>query len=275
MAFCFVVSRFRGFVPVRVCETRSRLGVLTVAALAIWGMKRYYSDAGADDLGWILGPTARLVGVVTRARFVAAPGEGYFSPERLFLIEKSCAGINFMIAAFGMLTFARLHRVERALSGARVLAVSVAASYAAAVIVNATRITIAMWLAAHPVARSTFTAAEVHRVEGIAVYFGGLALLYQLASGSRRMLLPLVWYYAVTLVIPIANGASLSDASFVKHALVVLVLPVLLIGAAYAIRALARAGTQTCAVQRARASAVTISYWNRTNRYSSLSSSRS
>jgi exosortase K len=177
---------------------------------------------------------------------VAAPGEGYFSPERLFLIEKSCAGINFVIAAFGMLTFARLHRVEHGRSGARLLAVSAAASYAAAVIVNATRITIAMCLAAHPVALSTFTAAEVHRVEGIAVYFGGLVLLYELASGSRRILLPLVWYYAVTLVIPIANGASLSDASFVKHALVVLVLPVLLIGAACAIRALARAVTRTC-----------------------------
>jgi exosortase K len=254
---------------------RIRLCVLMAAALAIWCMKRYYSDASVDDLGWILGPTARLVGVVTRTRFVAAPGEGYFSPDRLFLIEKSCAGINFMIAAFGMLTFARLHRVERGLTGARVLAVSVVASYAAAVIVNATRITIAMWLAAHPVALSTFTAAEVHRIEGIVVYFGGLVLLYEPASGSRRVLLPLVWYYAVTLVIPIANGASLSDASFVKHALVVLVLPVLLIAAACACCEIARAAARTCAAQRARASAVTISYWKRTNRYSSLSSSRS
>jgi exosortase K len=216
-------------------------------------MKRYYSDATADDLGWILGPTAQLVGVVTRTRFVAAPGEGYFSPERLFLIEKSCAGINFVIAAFGMLTFARLQRAEGTFSGARLLAVSLAASYTAAVIVNATRITIAMCLAAHPVALSTFTAAEVHRIEGIVVYFGGLVLLYELASGSRRVLLPLAWYYAVTLVIPIANGASLSDASFVKHALVVLVLPVVLIVAACAIREIARTAARTCAAQRARA----------------------
>jgi len=259
----------------RIRRVKTRLCVLAVAALAIWGMKRYYADASADDLGWILGPTAQLVGVVTRTRFVAAAGEGYFSPERLFLIEKSCAGINFMIAAFGMLTFARLRRIGRGGSGALVLAVSLAASYAAAVIVNATRITIAMWLAAHPLAPSTFTAAEVHRFEGIAVYFGGLVLLYELASGSRRVLLPLVWYYGVTLAMPIANGASLSDASFVKHALVVLVLPLLLIAAAGAIREIARVTARSCAVQRARASAVTISYWNRTKRYSSLSSSRS
>jgi hypothetical protein len=28
---------------------------------------------------------------------VAQPGEGYLSRERFFLIEKACAGINFMI----------------------------------------------------------------------------------------------------------------------------------------------------------------------------------
>jgi exosortase K len=165
---------------------KTKLAVLTVAALTIWGMKRYYSDAGADDLRWILRPTASVVGVVTGTRFVAAPGEGYFSSDRLFLIEKSCAGINFMIAAFGMLTFARLHRVERSAAGAGVLASSLLASYAAAVAVNATRITIAIWLAAHPVARSTFSAAEVHRIEGIAVYFGGLVLLHEIVQRIDR-----------------------------------------------------------------------------------------
>ena len=165
---------------------KTKLAVLTVTALAIWGMKRYYSDASADDLRWILGPTARLVGVVTGTRFAAAPGEGYLSAERLFLIEKSCAGINFMIAAFGMLTFARWHRVDGGMSGAGVLTVSLLASYAAAVIVNATRITIAIWLAAHPVAVSTFTAAEIHRIEGIAVYFCGLVLLYEIVQRVDR-----------------------------------------------------------------------------------------
>ena len=48
---------------------------------------------------------------MTGTTFAWQPGEGYFSRERLFLIEKSCAGINFMIAAFGMLVLALLHRV--------------------------------------------------------------------------------------------------------------------------------------------------------------------
>jgi hypothetical protein len=66
--------------------------------------------------------------------------------------------------------------------------VSLAASYVAAVVVNATRVAIAMWLAAHPVPMSTLSADAVHRLEGIVVYFGGLVLLYELVDrrAARR-----------------------------------------------------------------------------------------
>jgi exosortase K len=154
------------------------------------GMKRHYAGARADDLVWILSPTARVVGAISGTTFALQPGEGYLSRDRLFLIEKSCAGINFMIAAFGMLTLALLPRVASGRSAARVLGVSLLASYAATVMVNAARIAIAMWLAAHPLARSTFSAAAVHRIEGIAVYFGGLMLLYELAQHLDRRVAP-------------------------------------------------------------------------------------
>jgi hypothetical protein len=68
--------------------------------------------------------------------------------------------------------------------------VSLLAGYSAAVLVNAVRIAIAMWLAAHPVALSTFSAAAVHRVEGITVYFGGLVLLYELVQRLDRSAVP-------------------------------------------------------------------------------------
>jgi exosortase K len=165
----------------------TKLGVLGVAALAVWVLKRHYADARADALWWILQPTAWLVGVVSGATFTVAPGEGYVSHERLFLIEKSCAGINFMIAAFAMVVLALLGRVRSGAAGLSVLALGLAASYGAAVLVNTARITGAMWLAAHPVPVSTFTAADVHRLEGIAVYFVGLVLLYELVRRVERV----------------------------------------------------------------------------------------
>ena len=55
-------------------------------------------------------------------------------------------------------------------------------------LVNAVRISIAMWLASHPAARSTFSAADVHRVEGITVCFAGLVLLYEVVQRFDRRL---------------------------------------------------------------------------------------
>jgi exosortase K len=167
-------------------DMRTKLLVLAVAVLIVWGLKRHYADARADDLGWILSPTARLVGVMTGTTFTLQPGEGYFARDHLFLIEKSCAGINFMIAAFGMLMLALLHRVGSGMAAVRVLLASLLASYSGAVLVNAVRIAIAMWLAAHPAALSTFSAADVHRLEGITVYLGGLVLLYELVQRLDR-----------------------------------------------------------------------------------------
>jgi exosortase K len=165
---------------------KMKICVMASTVLIAWGLKRHYASARADDLWWILSPVARLVGVMTRTSFALQPGEGYFSRDRLFLIEKSCAGINFMIAAFGMMMLALLHRVGSRYSAARVLSVSLLASYSAAVLVNAVRIAIAMSLGTHPAALSAFSAADVHRVEGIMVYFGGLVLLYELVRRLDR-----------------------------------------------------------------------------------------
>ena len=162
--------------------------ILAIAAtvLIAWSLKRHYADARVDDLWWILGPTSRLVSVLTGATFTMQSGEGYFSREHLFLIEKTCAGINFMIAAFGMLVCAWWHRVGSGIASMQVLGVSLLASYVAAVLVNAVRITVAMWLAAHSAALSTLSAADIHRLEGITVYFGGLVALYEVARRLDR-----------------------------------------------------------------------------------------
>jgi exosortase K len=153
--------------------------------LAVWTMKRYYSAVGPNDLWWILGPTAHLAGGTTNS-FAAEPGAGYLSRERLFLIEKSCAGLNFMIAAFAMLTFTLRRRVTSFCSGAMVLAGSLAAAYAATIAVNAVRIAIAMRLASHQLAVAHLTPAQCHRLEGIVVYFAGLALLHEIALHAQR-----------------------------------------------------------------------------------------
>jgi exosortase K len=168
-----------------------RLAVVAVAALIAWGLKRHYADARAEDLVWILGPTSRLAGAMSGTTFVPQPGEGYFSREHLFVIAKACAGVNFMLAAFAMLVLALRHHARSLMSAACVLGASLLASYGAAVLVNAARIVAALWLAAHPIAVSVLSAAEVHRLEGIVVYFGGLVLLYELVQRLERRAAPM------------------------------------------------------------------------------------
>jgi exosortase K len=232
----------------------------------MWGMKRYYAEAPVDELRWILGPTATLVTALTGVPFEWEPGQGYLSRERFFLIAKACAGINFMIAAFGMVAVVRGRRVRSCRAAACVLLMCVLASYSAAVCVNAVRIAVAMWLAAHPAGFAGMTAAQVHRVEGIACYFGGLVLLYQLVQYVDRgfecmsppshrpiracfggqapsvpELMPLFWYLVITVAVPLANGAASGGKIFVEHTLFVIAVPLVLVALAAGGRELVRA----------------------------------
>ncbi len=218
-------------------ERVSACSSATVVALVIWRMKRYYADARVDDLRWMLDPTTRLVTAVTGVTFEWTPGEGYLSRERLFLIAKVCAGINFMIAAFGMAVWMLRRRAASGASAAGVLVLAAAAAYSAAIVVNAARITFAVWMAAQPGQVLWMTAAQAHRVEGIAFYFGGLVVLYELVQRldrrvDQQLTTPLMWYYAVTIAIPLANGAVGNSAGFIEHSLFVLLLPLLFVALA-------------------------------------------
>ena len=63
-----------------------------------------------------------------------------------------------------------------------------------------------------------------------------------LAAAFRRTALPLASYYAVTLAAPFANGAARSGATFVEHALVVVVVPPIAIVLTCSVLAIGRAG---------------------------------
>ena len=173
---------------------RIKLLVVAVTALVVWSLKRHYSDAGAEDLQWILAPTAWLSSVMTGTTFTWQHGEGYLSRERMFLIEKPCAGVNFLVAAFAMLTLSRMPRAASSVSMMRLISLSAAAAYAAAVIVNAARISIAIWLADYQAGHAGLSASDIHRMEGIVVYFGGLLLLHE---GMRRFDRPVLAERAV------------------------------------------------------------------------------
>lgn len=69
-----------------------------------------------------------------------------------------------------------------------------------------------------------------------------------LLGAFRRVAIPLGAYYAVTLLIPIANGAV--SAAFLKHAAVVVAVPLVLIAATHILTWVTHALARRFAVSR-------------------------
>ena len=225
------------------------LAILGLALTAAVALKLHYSAASADDLRWILAPTAGLVELATGAGFVAEAGTGYLSTELRYLIAPSCAGVNFLIVAFCALVLGFVRPYRRAGHNALVCAASAAAAFAAALVANTIRIALAIWLHVHAVSWGWLTPDRVHRIAGVVVYLGLLLVLFAAARGlaARRsgrapagVWLPVGAYLGVALLVPLANGGH-ARADFWEHAAVVVAV---LVGAGLVIAALRRVRTQ-------------------------------
>src|SRR6185436_18980102 len=81
---------------------------LVVVIFCAGAVKLYYSTASVNQLRWILVPTTAMVELVTGSRFEFESYAGYISSDRSFVIAASCAGVNFLITAFLMLSLRKL-----------------------------------------------------------------------------------------------------------------------------------------------------------------------
>ncbi len=205
---------------------------LLLVLLCALGLKFHYSIATPDELRWILAPTTLLVELLSGKMFAFESYTGYMSSDHAFVIAAPCAGVNFLITAFLMLGLKRLWRDRFEGTDWRFLPLAAAGAYVATLIANTVRIWIALEI--RTVESTWLTANQLHRVEGIVVYFGFLLLLFvvseRLESGGRSkwmLVFPLVVYYAITLGVPIANGSYRQGFAFLEHTVFVVVLPLL------------------------------------------------
>jgi exosortase K len=210
---------------------------LTFVLLAAGSLKAFYSAASVNQLSWILWPTARLTELVTGTGFVFESHAGFLSDDRSFLIAASCSGVNFLITAFVMLSLVKIWRDRARDVQWSYFPAAALVAYLVTIVANTVRITVALWLHHGRPASAWFDADELHRLQGIAVYFGFLLLLFILSGwnssdpshGShRRLLFPLVFYYIATLGVPIAGGAFLNPG-FWQHSLFVIATPLLML----------------------------------------------
>jgi exosortase K len=158
----------------------AQLGVVLLCAL---GLKLYYSTASANQLRWILAPTTMLVELVSGVRFEFESYAGYSSSDHTFLIAASCAGVNFLITSFLMLSLRRLWRdrshgsVEHDYDW-RFIPIAALFAYLTTLVANTVRISIALQMKQLPKAMGWLSPSQLHRFEGIFIYFGFLLLLF-------------------------------------------------------------------------------------------------
>lgn len=220
----------------------AQVGVVLFCAVAI---KWYYATASVNQLRWILAPTTWLVEFITGSNFAFESYTGYMSSDRTFVIATSCAGVNFLITSFLMLSLRKLWKDRATKIAWRFFALVAIAAYLTTIISNTVRISSALLLRRMPV-EIGLSPDQFHRFEGILIYFGFLLLLFLVSekvsdrsSGTsmdsaaggqlRQAFFPLLIYYATTLGIPLANGAYRQRFDFLEHALFVLVTPLLLL----------------------------------------------
>jgi exosortase K len=159
-----------------------RVAQLLLVLLCALTLKLYYSTANANELRWILAPTTLLVELVTGSRFEFESFAGYINGDRSFVIAPSCAGVNFLITAFLMLALRKLwadRSQNQSVNVAwRFIPVTALFAYLATLIANTVRISTALRLQRVPLEIGWLTRDQLHRFEGILIYFGFLLLLY-------------------------------------------------------------------------------------------------
>ena len=229
-----------------VCQLRQLLArvVLTALVLLLAGLvKLHYGPADAIQLAWLLKPTAALVGWLSGLEFVDQAGEGYFNARQNLLIAPACSGINFLVIATAMGSLLGLFRLPTLrLQLAWLLLVAVL-SFGLTLVVNSGRILVAMALYQADLTAMPLSQAQLHRIEGIVVYYLFLCFFSWLLSfilnkrnrsrhdgigqqasgpGTLQALWPLVCYLAFSLGIPLLNQAwQQQPGLFVEHSLTV------------------------------------------------------
>jgi exosortase K len=219
-----------------------------VGLLLACTLKAHYSRATADQLLWVLCPTARLVDLIAGIGFEREPHAGLMSREHGIILAPACAGVNFMIIAFSTLWFSFAHRLEGWKYKIFWLWMSVVSAYLLTLGVNGFRIIISVYLNRADIYGGWLTPERAHRLEGMLIYLFFLVVIHRVgwmfvcrlgepvltrvagAGGVERgprpmipvLVAPLFWYVLVTVGAPFLNqGWKGEGARFMEHSFLV------------------------------------------------------
>ena len=219
-------------------STIAKILQLSLVLVIAGGLKLYYSTASVNGLRWVLAPTAFLVEIATGESFRFESYAGYMNGDHSFLIAASCSGVNFLITAFLMLTMVKLWNERFVDSSWTIILAAFGAAYLTTIVANTVRIAVALRLHRMGPGMIWVNPEQMHRFQGIFIYFGFLVVLFVVCGGLdgaadrlsllRRAFIPLLIYWLITLGVPVAGGAFTSVTGFWEHFLFVVLTPLIL-----------------------------------------------
>ena len=213
--------------------------IYALTGLIALALKAHYSLAGARDLGWILAPTALLVGWLRGEPLRFDASHGWVPDSHRFVIAPACAGVNFLILAFCAAVAGFTGRFATARGRWAWLAAALVGAYLVTIGVNAIRIVTAVALYDADLHYGWLTAERIHRLAGTVIYLTALSATWLVldrlsggaaAAGGRRRrslspVVPLLAYVGMTVGVPWLNGAwGQFGARYVEHGATVAVL---------------------------------------------------
>ena len=160
--------------------------LLSIAVVAAYFLKRYYEHATAEDLGWLLGPTVRIVERFTGEPFVREAHVGFVAERLPIVVEPACAGVNFLIVALLTLTFGFVPKMGSVRAKSIWFAATPLFGYVAALVANAARITAAVWAHALGYRVPLLSPSEAHRALGVTVYLISTWLVFAMGERAAR-----------------------------------------------------------------------------------------
>lgn len=200
-----------------------------LGGLLAFGLKWYYSQAGSEELLWILAPTVGWVRVFSGISFTYVPEVGYVNDVLRFIVTPSCSGVQFLIILILMLIYSFSHRMGTTKRGLIWSLYAVAGAYLYTIVINGIRITLSIYLPRilqrGGIVLDWEAQKQLHTIIGTSVYFIFLLLCYQLADlASRNIvcwlriqqekqkakkygLVPVFWYFLIVLGVPFLHRA--------------------------------------------------------------------
>jgi exosortase K len=217
--------------------------------LLVFALKRGYSTAGADELGWVLAPSCWLAAHAGGLALAYEPGAGFISHTTRMVVGPACAGVNFLIAAWLALYFCAQTRFASTGRKLAWLGFCGATAYLATIATNGLRIILAARLFSADIYGSMLTKSRVHLLLGVVLYCGTLLLACGVierrlsrthaavrthAATLRARYAPFMWYLGIVLLVPLARRAWTADPRrFAEHAALTLGVTCVLAGSGW------------------------------------------